>query len=115
MRVFISGPISGMLNLNRDAFEFEAILLKQEGCEVFSPFSITPPSEEARKEWGENAAYLEWNYYMRVCVGQIPLCDRMHMLPGWQNSKGAVWEHRIAEMLGLEITYSPVLDPNPKW
>jgi len=39
----------------------------------------------------------------------------MRMLPDWQNSKGAVWEHRIAKLLGLEITYCHVPDVIPKW
>lgn len=116
IRVYISGPISDMPDLNRDAFDHEERLLREVGYEVFNPHTITPPSEETILEWGYMGEETEkvWQYYMRVCVGQIPLCDSMRMLPHWQNSKGAVWEHRIAMMLGLEVTYCPVVEV-PKW
>lgn len=117
-RVYISGPITGLPNLNKDAFDNEERLLKEAGFEVFNPHSISPPSEEEKAEWKlehDTGLFPEpsvrlWQYYMRICVGQIPLCDSMRMLPNWQNSKGAVWEHKIAMMLGLEVTYCPVPD-----
>ena len=122
-RVFISGPISGKPNLNRDAFDHEERLLREAGYTTFSPFSIAQPSLEQQEEWhGEWQFYggihpeeRLWQYCMRICVGQIPLCDSMRMLPDWQNSEGAKWEHRIAKMLGLEITYCHVPDVIPKW
>lgn len=117
IRIFLSGPISGKPNLNREAFNAEEILLLEAGNTVFSPFHITPPSEETLGFW-EAIGWKkeeEWRYYMKVCVGQIPLCDEMRMLPDWQNSKGSVWEHRIAQMLGIPITYCHVPDPETKW
>ena len=122
-RVYISGPITGKPNLNRDAFDHEERLLREAGYTTFNPFSIAEPSLEQQEKWhGEWQFYggvtpeeRLWRYYMRICVGQIPLCDEMRMLPDWQNSKGAVWEHRIAKMLGLEITYCHVPDIEPKW
>ena len=121
-RVFISGPISGKPNLNRDAFDHEERLLREAGYETFNPHSIAKPNLIAEEEWyhlymqtGVPVETSRWRYYMGVCVGQIPLCDSMRMLPDWQNSRGAVWEHRIAKMLGLEITYCHVPDIQPKW
>ena len=121
-RIFISGPISGKPNLNTEAFNEEERLLKEAGHDVFNPRSIAEPNWIAREYWYEKAmgdpaktAEMEWQYYMAICVGQIPLCDGMRMLPDWQNSRGSVWEHRIAKMLGLEVTYCHVPDPNPKW
>lgn len=116
-RVYISGPISGKPNLNKDAFDHEERLLREVGYDVFNPHSITRPSEETLQEWwavSENVESRyrekEWQYYMRICIGQIPLCDEMLMLPNWQNSKGSVWEHRIAHMLGMPIRYCPVTE-----
>ena len=111
-RIFISGPISNKPNLNRDAFYAEAEKLFAEGHQTFNPHDIAAPSDEEQNVMTEEQI---WQYYMRVCVGQIPLCDGMRMLPDWQNSRGSVWEHRIATFLGLEITYCHVPDPNPKW
>jgi len=104
-QVYISGPITGLPDLNRAAFDHEERLLREVGYETFNPHSNT------QKDHGKENL---WRHYMRICVGQIPLCDSMRMLPDWQNSKGAVWEHRIAMMLGLEVTYCPVVEV-PKW
>jgi hypothetical protein len=117
-QVYISGPITGLPDLNRAAFDHEERLLREVGYETFNPHSITPPSDEVLQEWAhtqkDHGKENLWRHYMRICVGQIPLCDSMRMLPDWQNSKGAVWEHRIAMMLGLEVTYCPVVEV-PKW
>ena len=120
LRVFISGPISDKPNRNQSAFEHEERLLREEGYSTFSPFSIARYPQETFQEWealsgGEVAKQREWQYYMRVCIGQIPLCDEMRMLPHWQNSHGARLEHQIARELGLKITYCHVPDEDPKW
>lgn len=111
-RIFISGPMSDVPELNKPAFMAAEEELKAEGLETFNPHSIVVPIKEHwQLPWTDEQI---WLYCMRICVGQIPLCDRMHMLPHWQNSKGAVWEHRIASMLQLEITYAPVNEV-PSW
>lgn len=115
-RVYISGPITDIPNLNRDAFDHEERLLREVGEEVFNPHTICMPAPDTLAEWealGDMKDRL-WRYFMKICVAQIPLCDEMRMLPNWQNSKGAVWEHRIAMMLGLKVTYCPVVEV-PKW
>ena len=120
LRVFISGPISGKPGLNRNAFDREERLLREAGHTTFNPFSIVRISEEEEFEWQrtlgwEGAKKKEWQYYMRICIGQIPLCDEMRMLPHWQNSHGSRLEHQIARELGLKITYCHVPDEDPKW
>ena len=119
LRVYISGPITGKPNLNKDAFENEERLLKESGYSTFNPHSIAGPSDEVWLEWNQLAEDERkkkiWQYYMRVCVGQIPLCDEMRMLPHWQNSHGSRLGHQIARELGLKITYCHVPDEDPKW
>lgn len=109
-RIYISGPISGLPNLNRDAFDHEERLLRECGDDVFNPHSLPAPSDEEIQEWvyalgPQRAKEKIWQWYMKLCIVEIPRCDEMRMLPHWQNSKGAVWEHRIAKMIGLPITY----------
>ena len=120
LRVFISGPISGKPGLNQQAFAHEERLLKEAGHSTFNPFSITRLSDETLYAWEcvyglEKAHKIEWQHYMRICIGQIPLCDEMRMLPHWQNSHGSRLEHQIARELGLKITYCHVPDEDPKW
>ena len=114
-RIFISGPITGKPNLNREAFDHEESLLREAGYEVWQPFRITLPNDETIEEWGGIDSPRLWQYCMKICVAEIPRCDEMRMLPDWQNSKGSVWEHRIAQMLGIPITYCYVPDSPTKW
>ncbi len=98
MKIYISGPITGVKNLNKPAFDAEEARLRGLGFDVFNPQSIAPPKENL-----EGRAL--WRYYMRECVRNIPDCDAIMMLPGWQVSDGATEERRIALMLGLEVQY----------
>lgn len=101
--VYISGPATGIPEFNKPEFLLAEKMLLSQGCHVFNPthieWSIDPLTGDAL-----------WQYFMHFCVRAIPECDSLLMLPDWQNSRGAVWEHRIAEMLGLVIYYSPVPD-----
>ena len=109
-RIYLSGPISGLPDKNKPAFDAEEALLRADFFDIFNPQSIAAPSEETLAEWAHDydPKGRLWQYYMKICVAEIPHCDSMRMLPHWQNSKGAVWEHRIAQMLGIPITYCHV-------
>lgn len=112
-RVYISGPATGIPDYNRAAFAEAEVTFRNKGDTVFNPHSIAGPSKEEFAEWlalyGMNEAQrLLWQYYMRRCVANLPSYDEIYMLPHWQNSEGAVWEHRIAKMLGLRVSYAPV-------
>lgn len=102
-RIYISGPVTGIPELNKPQFMEAQHFLQTIGFSVWNPQHI--PEPEIPLDDPEEV----WKWYMHFCVRAIPLCDSMLMLPNWQNSKGAVKEHRIAQMLGLAIYYSPVL------
>lgn len=103
-RVYIAGPITGIPNLNRQAFadEFNRLGATNEFFPV-SPHHIPAPKQEL----DANAL---WQYYMRECVKLLADCDIVRFLPGWQNSRGACLEHKLALALGLECQYLPVPD-----
>lgn len=104
--VYISGPITDIPDLNRPSFIKAQRMLLSAGCSIFNPMHIEGPIDPLKDD-------ALWSYYMHFCVRALPECDSILMLPDWQNSKGAKWEHRIAEMLGLQVFYSPVLDETP--
>lgn len=99
-RVYISGPISDRPQGNKPAFDAEEARLRSAGVDVFNPQSIAPPPDGMSKEE-------VWKYYMRHCVRELPDCTQIRLLPEWEQSKGARWEHAIADMLGLVVTYVP--------
>ncbi len=102
--VYIGGPITGHTDLNKPAFDAAEEQLVNEGYIVFNPHSI--PAPEAPLNLDEKGI---WRYYMRYCVRELAKCDELYLLAGWQNSDGAVWEYRIANMLGMPIKYQEVV------
>jgi len=106
MRFFVSGPVSGKTDHNREEFKKAERLLQSQGRASCTPFAIPEPRLTEHTESDEAV----WRYYMRHCIREICLCDGLYMLPGWQNSKGALIEHRLARELGLQILYAPVPD-----
>ena len=98
-KFYISGPITGRVNLNREAFEKAENDLRALGYDVFNPQSIPPPTP-----WPKDPEHV-WRYFMKACVKELPDCDSIFMLEGWRDSRGGRWEHDIAVMLGLRVYY----------
>lgn len=101
--VYISGPVTGIPDHNRPKFQRVERMLLSAGCSVFNPMHIEGPLDPLKDEE-------LWVFYMHFCVQALPTCDSIIMLPNWQNSEGAKWEHRIAKMLNLTLFYCPVLN-----
>ncbi len=93
---YIAGPMTGLPDLNFPAFHAEAARLRAEGWEVINPAEINPDK------------HLSWRACMQTDIAALVFCDAIHVLPGWQGSKGAELELHIAERLGMEI-YLPDL------
>lgn len=94
-KIYIAGPMTGLPDLNFPAFHGEASWLRAMGNEVINPAEVNP--DPATK----------WEDCMRADIAQLVTCDGIHMLAGWEKSRGATLEHHIALSLGMEITFSP--------
>ena len=98
-RVYLSGPMSGLPNLNAAAFDKAQEELIALGAEfVFNP----------ARAWGHNDREASW--YMRHDLhrltesdGGSPLFDVVVMLPFWNTSAGASLELRVARACGIHI------------
>lgn len=101
--VYISGPVTGKKDLNKPQFTRAQEMLLSAGCTVFNPAHVEGPIDPLTDD-------ALWAYFMHFCVRALPECDAIFLLPDWQNSKGAKWEKKIADMLGLNVYYAPVLD-----
>lgn len=101
--IFISGPISGHEDLNKPAFMQADEDLQDAGYMTINPFNI--PKPQAMESMSAKDV---WKTCMRLCIRELTRCDMIYMLAGWQNSEGSVWEFRIANMLGLKVSYQEV-------
>jgi hypothetical protein len=60
-----------------------------------------------------NSAHMEvdckatWQDYINGDLNMISRCDGLVMVPGWEDSKGAIAEHEYALSLGIPIWYFP--------
>lgn len=92
-RVYIAGPMTGIEDFNFPAFNAEAAALREQGLSVLNP------AEHGIVEGAE------WADYLRHDIAGLASCERIHLLRGWSNSKGARLEVTIAQALGMQITF----------
>jgi len=87
MKVYISGPISGMPDGNRLEFALIERHLVTQGHTVVNPHRIANDGS--------------WNHAMRQDIKELMECDAICMLKGWSSSKGACLEYYLAKKLGM--------------
>jgi len=91
MKIYISGPMSGLPNANFPMFFAVADRIRKAGHEPLNPAEgITDLSQP-------------WEWYMRHAIRMLTYADEMCTLPGWENSPGATWENNIAYRLGITV------------
>ena len=91
MRVYISGPITGIENGNFEAFAGAEASLYALGHSVVNPHAL--PHNHGKT----------WQDYMREDLRALLDCDAVFTLPGWQMSRGASIEVKLAKDLGMMI------------
>lgn len=97
MKIYISGPMKGKPDLNREAFAQAQISIESTGREAVNPHDLSPKRDE-----GES----DESYYercMQIDLAALESCDMIFMLPGWKESKGAMREYEHAMELHLAI------------
>lgn len=90
MIIYLSGPMSGLPEFNRPAFNQAADQLRALGHQVLNPAEAAVP---------EGSPWIE---YMIHALRELPAADMVVMLPGWENSTGARIELLVAEKLGID-------------
>lgn len=101
-KVFISGPMSGIKDYNKPAFDKAEEYLTQAGYSVFNP---------ARMHFDD-----AWNHseIMRIDLAALAQCDYILMLDKWYNSKGAIHEYHYAHAIGVEFLSMNDIDNTKK-
>lgn len=92
MKVYVSGPMSGIAHLNYPAFHAAAKALKEAGYKPINPAeNFDGDTTRSRAE------------YMRQDFQHVLEADAIYMLPNWEYSRGACIERAMAEDLELPI------------
>ena len=87
--VYISGPMSGCVDFNRRVFDLAEIHLFASGYSVLNPGKIRLDRTAG------------WDEYMRAAIRMMIRADKILLLPGWGESRGAKIEKGIADGLGM--------------
>ena len=92
-RIYLSGPMTGLPELNFPAFHAHAAELRERGHDVVNPAEITLDPAAT------------WEQCMRADLAALATCDAIAMMPGWHTSRGAQLELHIAHRLGLLVLF----------
>ena len=93
-RLYIAGPMTGLPEFNYPAFNAaEKQLWKAGFTNIFNPASLP-----VNPDWG-------WVDYIRRDIPHLCRCNAIALLPGWEKSKGANLELRIAEELQMQMIF----------
>lgn len=98
-RVYLSGPMTGIIDHNAPAFADAERRCRDAGAGmVFNPATA----------WGHSDRHLSW--YMRhdlnrltLTEGERPLFDCVVLLDGWYASDGATLEYQVARASGIAL------------
>ena len=92
-RAYLSGPMTGMPDLNFPAFHAAAADLRSRGVDVVNPAEINTDIGKS------------WKACLRADVAALCDCDAIVLLPGWERSNGAQLELHVAHRLGIEVEF----------
>lgn len=90
MRLYLSGPMTGLPEFNRPAFRAAAKQLRDHGYKVASPAELEGDDQDP------------WEMWVRKALALMLTCDAVVFLPGWRLSRGARLEHLVADELGMQ-------------
>jgi hypothetical protein len=90
--IYISGPMTGLPELNFPAFAAATQELRGQGVNVINPAEH------------DEIPDMPWSFYLRKDIRLLMNCNAIHMLDGWTKSKGARLERHIAVEMGFAVT-----------
>lgn len=96
MKVYIAGPMTGLPDHNYPAFNKAADDLRAIGFEPLNPVDV---GARCAPECDH-----DWQWYMRRTLALLLTADRVALLPGWEDSRGARIERGLAYDLDLQVS-----------
>lgn len=121
MRLYVSGPMTGLARFNYPAFDRAAVELRSRGMEVISPAEVAgselrakalaSPDGDGSTLGIEHSRGTLLAEELRLIIDHV---DRVAVLPGWQRSGGALLETFAAVLHGKRVVYYPSLRRVPR-
>jgi len=93
VKIYLSGPMTGLPDCNYPRFNEVAGILRNHGYDVYNPAEY--PFDGDPKDFPIREAFAE--YSKEICLN----CDALLLLEGWESSKGANAELHLAKVCGL--------------
>jgi hypothetical protein len=97
-QVYISGPMTGLPDLNKSAFAEAEKIVNDLGFIAVNPHNLPLPKKDE----------YTWEDYMRNDIKYLMDCDIIVVLPGWEKSRGANIEVELC--YSLKIPYYTLED-----
>ena len=107
-KIYIAGPMTGIKDLNEEAFTQAETKLIRNGWTTINPHTL-----------GSLGLNPKDPYYfpriMRRDFEELERCHAIYMIDGWEFSPGASCEHAYAKVRDLEIYYEVPLPRSPSY
>lgn len=106
-RIYVAGPMTGIPQFNFPAFDRAAEKLRDAGYDVISPAELDEPEvRKAALDSPDGALEGEFSpetyaSFLARDVEIVAGVDGVALLPGWENSRGAQLEVRVAELFDI--------------
>lgn len=89
--------MTGIRDYNYPAFYEAEEKLLSAGYRTINPASLDHKDEKRNT----------WRHCIKRDIPQMLTCDLICLLPGWQKSRGASLEYRVASAVGIKILKLP--------
>lgn len=107
--VQICGPIGtgglGTVEANLEAFDKTIRSLQEKGLNVFDQMPFEWPMQVLKMKLDQSAYPHEILSDFYEPIFNSGLVKEFYFMSDWQSSKGATWEHKKAQDLGIKINY----------
>lgn len=97
-KIYIAGKITGIEDLAAERFDCVENILISEGYEVVNPMKLPHNHDKS------------WESYMKECITELVKCDGIYLMKGFELSKGARVEAKLASDLSIDVINSEKLD-----
>lgn len=105
MKLYLAGPMRGIVDHNFPTFDAAAEKLRTLGHEVVNPADLSRDSGIEYNPDG-TCTIVQFRELLTVDLAWLVDCDGIALLPGWQKSQGARFELLFATMVGMKVLTS---------